>query len=58
LGLIANHLSHESFSRVLNPLSSPEELRDACGELLTLIKENHRLQYEAIAARHELSVGS
>ncbi len=57
LGLIANHLSHESFSRVLNPLSSPEELQDACGELLTLIKENHRLQYETIAARHELPAG-
>jgi wobble nucleotide-excising tRNase len=49
LALIANHLSHESFTRVLNPIGSSEELRQACRDLLDVIKERHRWQYETIA---------
>lgn len=58
LSLIANHLSHESFTRVLNPLSTPEELQDACRELLELIRERHPVQFETIAQSHEICLES
>ena len=56
LALIANHLSHESFTRVLNPLSSPGELQDACGELLAVIKQRHPSQYDSIVIKHGISI--
>jgi hypothetical protein len=56
LALLANHLSHESFTRVLNPLSTPEELQAACGELLDVIKERHPRQYDAIVAKYGLNL--
>lgn len=52
LGMIANFLSHESFTRVLNPISEPVELRDACKELLDVIKQRHPAQYESIIKRY------
>jgi DNA repair exonuclease SbcCD ATPase subunit len=33
LGMIANHLSHENFSKVLNPLPTDDEMKKACKEL-------------------------
>ncbi len=48
LALLANHLSHDSFSKVLNPLNSEQELVTACKELLEVIKEYHPKQYDYI----------
>ena len=48
LALISNHLSHESFSKVLNPLNSEVELQKACKELLEVIQDCHPVQYEYI----------
>lgn len=48
LGMIANHLSHESFSKVLNPLPTDDEMKKACKELFEIIEENHPRQYEYI----------
>jgi hypothetical protein len=48
LGMIANHLSHESFSKVLNPLPTDNEMKKACKELFELIKEFHPKQHEYI----------
>lgn len=48
LALLANHLSHESFTKVLNPFNSEIELRDACEELLDVIKQSHPIQFEYI----------
>ncbi|KKK67160.1 hypothetical protein LCGC14_2956870, partial [marine sediment metagenome] len=45
---LANHLSHESFTKVLNPFNSEIELRDACEELLDVIKQSHPIQFEYI----------
>lgn len=56
LALLANHLSHESFSKVLNPLSSPEELKEACYELFEVIKERHPAQFNTINERYELQL--
>uniref|UniRef100_B3EJU5 Protein CR006 P-loop domain-containing protein n=1 Tax=Chlorobium phaeobacteroides (strain BS1) TaxID=331678 RepID=B3EJU5_CHLPB len=46
LALLANHLSHESFTKVLNPFASELELQAACGELLEVIKQSHPEQYK------------
>ncbi|GHV93101.1 hypothetical protein AGMMS50268_36040 [Spirochaetia bacterium] len=54
LALLANHLSHDSFSKVLNPFSSSDELKNACFELLEVIKEWHPNQYETIRMKYEL----
>lgn len=48
LALLANHLSHESFAKVLNPFSTSEELVEACGELFEVIEECHPEQYKKI----------
>lgn len=48
LGMITNHLSHENFSKVLNPLPTDDEMKKACKELFEVIKENHPKQYEYI----------
>lgn len=48
LALISNHLSHEFFTKVLNPLTSELELKEACKELLDVIKESHPEQYKFI----------
>ena len=56
LALLANHLSHESFSKVLNPLSSPEELKEACYELFEVIKERHPAQFNTINEKYELEL--
>lgn len=48
LAIISNHLSHESFTKVLNPLSSEDELQEACKELLEVIQESHPEQYKFI----------
>ena len=48
LALLANHLSHESFTKVLNPFNSEKELQKACEELLEVIKSCHPVQYEYI----------
>jgi wobble nucleotide-excising tRNase len=58
LALLANHLSHESFTRILNPLSTPEELQIACGELLDVIRERHPHQYLAIIEKHDVNLTS
>ncbi|RLA84448.1 MAG: hypothetical protein DRG78_01400 [Epsilonproteobacteria bacterium] len=48
LGLIANHLSHDSFSKVLNPLPTDDEMKIACKELFEVIEENHPKQWAYI----------
>ncbi len=48
LGMIANHLSHENFFKVLNPLPTDHEMTIACKELFEIIKENHPKQHEYI----------
>lgn len=48
LGLIANHLSHENFSKVLTPLPTDDEMKKACKELFEVIEELHPKQYEYI----------
>lgn len=48
LALLANHLSHESFTKVLNPLNSEIELQEACKELFEVIERSHPVQYEYI----------
>lgn len=48
LGLIANHLSHDSFSKVINPLPTDIEMKKACQELFELIQEYHPKQFEYI----------
>ena len=58
LAILANHLSHESFSKVLNPLSSPEELRDACREVLEVIRERHSSQYDTIKDKFDIELSS
>jgi wobble nucleotide-excising tRNase len=55
LAMIANHLSHESFTKVLNPLPDSNELRDACRELFEVIEQRHPFQYETIKTKFELS---
>jgi len=54
LALLANHLSHESFTKVLNPFSSVEEMKKACLELLEVIKERHPYQYQTIIEKYKL----
>jgi hypothetical protein len=54
LALLANHLSHESFSKVLNPFSSSDELKDACKELLEVIHERHPYQYDKIIEKFKI----
>jgi len=56
LALLANHLSHESFTKVLNPISSPMELQDACGDLLSVIKQRHPSQFDTIVIKHGVSI--
>ena len=56
LAILANHLSHESFTKTLNPFSEPAELRLACIDLLQVIKERHPFQYETINAKYEVDV--
>jgi hypothetical protein len=51
LSLIANHLSHESFTKVLNPFNSEIELKAACKELFEVIEECNPLQYKYIQAQ-------
>jgi len=46
--MIANHLSHENFSKVLNPLPTDDEMKKACKELFEIIEENHPKQFEYI----------
>jgi wobble nucleotide-excising tRNase len=58
LALLANHLSHESFTRVLNPLATPEELQQACRELLELIFDRHPVQFKTIAEKHGICLES
>ncbi len=48
LGMIANHLSHENFSKILNPLPTDDEMKKACEELFDVIKVNHPKQFEYI----------
>ncbi len=48
LSLLANHLSHESFTKVLNPFISENELKEACKELLEVIEISHPVQYKYI----------
>lgn len=48
LSLLANHLSHESFAKVLDPFGSEIELRDACKELLDVIAYCHPEQFKYI----------
>jgi len=48
LSLLANHLSHESFTKVLNPFNSENELKEACKELLEVIEISHPVQYKYI----------
>ncbi len=48
LGLIANHLSHENFSKVLTPLPTDDEMKKACKELFEVIEELHPKQFEYI----------
>lgn len=54
LAILANHLSHESFTKVMNPFSSSEELKRACKELFEVIETQHPLQYEAIQKRFNI----
>jgi len=54
--LLANHLSHESFSRVLNPLSETDELQKACKEVLEIIKERHPMQFMTIKETHQINI--
>ena len=56
LAILANHLSHESFSKVLNPLSEPDEIKEACKELLEVISKNHPAQFETIQKRFEIKL--
>ena len=48
LALLANHLSHESFTKVLNPFDSETEVVKACDELFEVIEEYHPKQYQFI----------
>jgi len=48
LALLSNHLSHESFTKVLNPLNSEAELQMACEELLEVIESCHPEQFKYI----------
>ena len=48
LALLANHLSHDSFTKVLNPLSTPGEVKEACKDVLEVIEEKFPGQYETI----------
>jgi len=54
LALLANHLSHESFSRVLDPLVSEGEIQAACREVLEIIKDRHPKQFETIQDVHAI----
>lgn len=56
LALLANHLSHESFSRVLNPLSEVDELRNACKEVLEIIREHHPTQFATIKETYQIDI--
>ena len=56
LSILANHLSHESFTRVLNPLSTPSELKEACGDILEVIKDRHPWQYKTIKERYGITL--
>jgi energy-coupling factor transporter ATP-binding protein EcfA2 len=56
LALIANHLSHESFTKVLNPLPDSNELREACRELFEVIKERHPYQYDTIQEKYDVVI--
>jgi len=55
LGLIANHLSHDNFSKVLNPLPSDHEMRKACEELFEVIQAYHPKQYEYLDEQYQIS---
>jgi hypothetical protein len=57
LAILANHLSHDSFSRVLNPLATADELRAACGQLIDVIKERHPFQYKTLSAKYQIDEG-
>lgn len=54
LALLANHMSHDSFTKVLNPLQDNDELKQACQEVLEIIKENHPSQFNTIEKEYEL----
>lgn len=54
LALIANHLSHESFTKVLNPMANAEELQQACKDILDLIKDRHPHQYLTLVSMYDL----
>ncbi len=54
LAVLANHLSHESFTKVLNPFSDVGELKNACIELFLVIKQRHPYQYETINKKYHI----
>lgn len=54
LAILANHLSHESFSKVLNPLPGSKELREACREVLEVIENRHPAQFDTIRTKFEI----
>lgn len=56
LAILANHLSHDSFSMVLNPLPDSNELQDACKELFEVIKERHPYQFKNISKIYEIEL--
>lgn len=58
LALLANHLSHDSFSKVLDPFSSPDEIRKACQELLEVIQDRHPNQFNTIKSKFEIDLSS
>lgn len=55
LAILANHMSHESFTKVLNPLSDCMELKEACQQLLEVIRERHPYQYDYIKQKYQIS---
>lgn len=56
LSMIANHMSHETFAKVIDPLSSTEELQAACREVLELIKDRHYPQYQTIQEKFGVEI--
>ncbi len=58
LALLANHLSHDSFSKVLDPFSNPDEIRKACQELLEVIQDRHPNQFNTIQSKFEIDLSS
>jgi len=55
LAILANHMSHESFTKVMNPFADQGEMKLACVELLRVIKERHPYQYQKIEEMSLLS---